>query len=73
MTNKYIIPCVCVKYKLDSSVSVNYGMPILKITPTWLDKHGKAYNYYEAVCPRCGRGGYISLRAHILHSGGGII
>lgn len=69
MTNKYIVPCVCIKYKLDSSVSVNYGMPILKITPTWLDNHGEAYNYYEAVCPRCGRGGlhqfksaYLALR-----------
>lgn len=46
-----IIPCVCCDHERNSSDSVYYGMPHLKVCG------GKPNTYYEAYCPICGRGG----------------
>ena len=47
-----VVPCTCIKYKPDSSVSTYYGMPILKVSV--YDRGDKMFNYFEPVCPRCG-------------------
>lgn len=46
-----IFPCVCIKYQLDSCVSSEYGMPILRVSEG---------QWYRAYCPRCGRGDTLS-------------
>ena len=46
-----IMPCICCDHKPNSSYSVYYGMPQLKVCG------GKQETYFECYCPNCGRGG----------------
>lgn len=57
-----IIPCVCSE-PIDTTVSLYDGMPQLKVT-----NYNKQYNsqYYEAFCPKCGRGGIIQFKSAYL-------
>lgn len=47
-----IIPCTCIKYKPASCVSTYYGLPVLRVSA--YDRGDKLFNYFGAVCPRCG-------------------
>lgn len=46
-----IMPCICCDHKPNSSYSVYYGIPQLKVCG------GKPETYFECYCPNCGRGG----------------
>lgn len=57
-----IIPCICSE-PIDEYGSIYDGMPHLKVT-----NYNKNCNtqYYEAFCPKCGRGGMFQFKSSYL-------
>ena len=57
-----IIPCICSE-PIDEYGSIYDGMPQLKVT-----NYNKNCNtqYYEAFCPKCGRGGMFQFKSSYL-------
>ena len=56
-----VMPCYCSKDTYDSSVSSYDGMPQLKVTDVYRGKM-----FFEAYCPKCGRGGLFQFRSAYL-------
>lgn len=61
-TVEKITPCVCNDHPPDTSDSVYYGMPQLKVS-CGLEPHKQ---FWTAYCPECGRGGCIEYKSPYL-------
>ena len=57
-----IIPCICSE-PIDELANIYDGMPQLKVTNF---NKGCNTQYYEAFCPKCGRGGILQFRSAYL-------
>ena len=62
MTVSKIIPCVCCEHPPSSDDGHEYGMPIL-IPSNSLQEH---MQFWEAKCPKCGRGGIFQYKSAYL-------
>jgi hypothetical protein len=62
MTVDKIIPCVCCEHPPSVDDRHEYGMPVLIASNSCIDH----LQFWEAKCPKCGRGGIIQYKSAYL-------